>query len=319
MRRFVVGLACVLSLAGGCASHAARVGADEALPPGAEARSLQGEPLYPAAIVGADAAEKEARLAEARAAHEREPRDADALVEYGRRLAAVGRYRDSIEVFTRGIELAPSDARMWRHRGHRSITLRRFDLALRDLERAAELVAGRADEPEPPMTPNARGVVIDTLQQNVFYHLALAHYLRGDFERALPAWRECAKRSNNDDARCSVTHWEYTTLRRLGRGDEARKVLERVADVREVIEYHGYLALCRTYRGELDADALWRETLAKGGATADAATVGYGVARLQFAEGRRERAREILAEVARAPLWAAFGRIAAEVDLAAGR
>jgi tetratricopeptide (TPR) repeat protein len=260
-------------------------------------------------------ARKEAERVVAQDAHERAPGDADLLIAFARRTAYVGKYRDAIAILDRGVREHPRDPRMYRHRGHRWITLRRFDLALRDLEQAARLAADRPDEPEPAGTPNARGFVIDTLKQNIHYHLALAHYLRGELDLALPEWRECARYSNNDDALCSVTHWTYMTLRRLGREDEARELLARLPASLDVIEYHGYHALVRMYRGEVDAEATLQDARAKGPATADFATVGYGVGNWHLYNGRVDRAREIFAEVASAPMWAAFGRIASEVEI----
>ena len=132
-------------------------------------------------------AEMEKKLAEARAAYERNPRDADALIWLGRRTAYLGRFDEAIAVFTEGVRRHPRDARMYRHRGHRYITTRRFGEAIKDLKRAARLVAARPDEVEPDGQPNARGVPTSTLNSNIWYHLGLAHYLEGDFRNAARA------------------------------------------------------------------------------------------------------------------------------------
>ena len=74
----------------------------------------------------------------------------------GRRHAALGQYREAIDVYTRALAKHPDDARLYRHRGHRPITVRELDKAVADLTRAAALVEGRPDEPEPDSTPRAR-------------------------------------------------------------------------------------------------------------------------------------------------------------------
>ena len=141
-------------------------------------------------VMSADVlAKRETDLAAARAAHEKNPHDADALIWVGRRLGYLGRYRDAIDVFTEGVKKHPRDARMLRHRGHRWITLRDFDRAIRDLDRAAELVRGTPDQIEPDGLPNARNIPTSTLQSNIWYHLGLAHFLKGDFEAALRSYR----------------------------------------------------------------------------------------------------------------------------------
>ena len=78
--------------------------------------------------------------------------------------------------------------RLLRHRGHRYISVRELDKAVADLSRAAALVKGQPDEPEPGSDP--KRPTTTTLQFSVFYHLGLAHYLKGDFAAAEKAYRQ---------------------------------------------------------------------------------------------------------------------------------
>ncbi len=185
----------------------------------------------PPAMSEAVRTQREQELAAARAAYEKNPNDPEALIWVGRRTAYLGRYQEAIDVFTEGVRKHPRDARMLRHRGHRWITLRRFDKAVADLTRAAQLIRGQQDQIEPDGLPNARNIPTSTLQSNIWYHLGLAHYLRGDFEQALRAYRECLAVSKNPDGVVSVSHWLYMTLRRLGRGDEARAAYQRALEL----------------------------------------------------------------------------------------
>lgn len=50
----------------------------------------------------------------------------DNYVWYGRRLGYLSRFRQAIDVFTEGIEKYPQSAKLYRHRGHRYISLRRL-------------------------------------------------------------------------------------------------------------------------------------------------------------------------------------------------
>ena len=122
----------------------------------------------------------EAKLKEARVRYEANPHDPEAIIWLGRRLGYLGRFREAVQVFSDGVYEFPADPRFYRHRGHRYITLRRFDLAIQDLEKAAELIKGKADEVEPDGQPNARNIPTSTLQFNIWYHLGLAHYLKGN-------------------------------------------------------------------------------------------------------------------------------------------
>ena len=286
------------------------------LPAGVVARSTSGRLLPPMEYSAETRARREKELADAKAKLDAAPNDADALVWYGRRLGYLGRFREAIATFTRGIELHPKDARFWRHRGHRWISLHDFARARADLERSAALVANQPDEVEPAGLPNARGVELDTLKQSVFYHLGLACWLAGDAEAATTAWRECVKHSNNPDALCAVSHWLYCALRELGRADDARAVLAPIRADFDIVENEAYHALLLVYRGEKRADDLLAEVRAKGPSSNDFASVGYGLAHLSIVDGEREKGLALLREVANAPNWAAFGCIAADAELA---
>ena len=96
---------------------------------------------------------------------------------------------------------------MYRHRGHRWISVREFDRAIEDLAHAAALVQGEPDEVEPDGQPNERGIPTSTLQSNIHYHLALAHYLKGDFETALPSYRDYLAVTTNPDQLVAISHW----------------------------------------------------------------------------------------------------------------
>src|SRR5688500_6929717 len=61
----------------------------------------------------------EIKLTTARADFQKEP-SADNSIWLGRRTAYLGRYKESIAIFTDAIIKYPKDARLYRHRGHRS-------------------------------------------------------------------------------------------------------------------------------------------------------------------------------------------------------
>jgi tetratricopeptide (TPR) repeat protein len=279
---------------------------------GPEAVSLLGERLYTPPIPAATRAIYEQRLAEARAAYDRAPTDADSIIWLGRRTAYLGRYREAITIFTEGIAKHPADARMYRHRGHRYISVRELDRAAADLSRAASLTAGRPDEVEPDGIPNARNTPTSTLQSNIWYHLGLAHYLRGDFERALAAYREAMRVSLNPDMLVATSHWLYMTLRRLDRATEAEAVLAPISREMDIIENDAYHRLLLLYKGQLSPDSL-----APSGADAlNDASVGYGLGNWHLYNGRREEAMRVFRRVLAGGNWPAFGYIAAEAELA---
>ena len=277
------------------------------VPDGAQAVSLGGEPL---AAPAPDAATL-ARLEAAKADYLRDPRDADNIIWYARRLAYAGDYRAAIRIFSEGMEHHPADARMYRHRGHRYITIRAFDRAIADLEHAVELIHGTEDEIEPDGLPNALNIPVSTLHGNIWYHLGLAYYLKHDWENAWRAYQAGYETGSNDDNRVSTTHWRYMILRRQGRQREASAVLDDIRAGMNVIENDAYHRLCLFYKGEIPLEEMLPEEGAGG------AALEYGLANWFWYEGERRQALHRLERLAGAGDWAAFGAIAAEADLAA--
>jgi tetratricopeptide (TPR) repeat protein len=279
-----------------------------------EARSLLGGPLVRPPIPAEVRTQYEQQLAQAQAELERAPESTDATIWVGRRLAYLGRYGEAIDHFTRAIGQHPADARLYRHRGHRYITIRQFERAIADLDRAAELTRGQPDVTEPDGLPNALNIPTSTLQSNIWYHLGLAHYLRGDFQRAAAAYREALRVSANPDMLVATTHWAYMTLRRMGNEEEARQLLTPITADMNIIENDAYHRLVLLYKGELAADSLVAPADSSDGV--QDATVGYGVGNWHLYHGRTAEARETFEAIVRGSQWAAFGLIAAEAELA---
>lgn len=240
--------------------------------------------------------------------------DVDSTIWYGRRTAYTGRYKETVGIFTKAIARWPQDARLYRHRGHRYITLRCFDDAIRDFEKAAKLVKGKPDEVEPDGMPNAQNIPTSTLQSNIWYHLGLAYYLKGDFKKALAAYKECMKVSKNSDMLAATSHWYYMTLRRLEKNKDAERVLEPINGDFEVIENADYLKLLRLYRGEVRADALLSE-IADRPETISNSALGYGIGNWHLYNGDRDKAMDIFRKIVGGNQWASFGYIAAEAEM----
>ena len=281
-----------------------------------EATSLLGRPLISPEPSAERKAAMEKDLAAARLEFEKNPNSVDAAIWLGRRTAYLGRYREAITIFSDAITKHPSDPRLYRHRGHRYITVREFDKAIDDLSKAASLVRDRPDEVEPDGQPNAKNIPTSTLQTNIYYHLGLARYLKGEFAAAANAYHVCMALSKNNDMRVATAHWQYMTLRRLKRDAEAAKVLEAITADMPIIENASYHRLLMMYKGATEADALLDASKKE---SLDAVTIGYGVANWHLYNGRSDRAKAILSEIVKqyeTSQWAGFGYIASEADFA---
>lgn len=258
--------------------------------------------------------EFDTRLNEARELFERDSQSIERIIWLGRRTAYLGRYKDAIRIYTEAIERFPSDARLYRHRGHRFITLRCFDAAVVDLEKASKLIKGRPDEIEPDGLPNARNIPTSTLQSNIWYHLGLAHYLKGDFRRALRAYREAEKVSTNADMLVATTHWLYMTLRRLGREKEASRTLAAIKDNLDLIENADYYKMIGVYKGKLKPATVWDE-ISQDADSVSNATIGYGLGNWFLYNRQHTEAEKVFRQITAGNQWASFGYIAAESEL----
>jgi len=271
-----------------------------------------GRPLYRPPLPPAREARLQAQLDSATAEFEAHPGDPDALLWVGRRLAYLGHYREAIAAYTRGISMHPADARFYRHRGHRYITCRQFDQAIADLELAATLAEGQEDQVEPDGQPNAAGVPRSTLQGNIYYHLALAHYLRGELDQAAPLWEHALTLARNDDMVVANSYWLYLTYRRLNRMADAERVLDSIGSGMDVLEEQAYLDLLLLFQNRSDPVELEE----KAATTGQFATYGYGIANWYEFNGEKSRAERLLRAVLAQEDWTPFGFLAAESELA---
>lgn len=296
----------------GCASAPSST---PAVPSGAQAISFLGDTLRQLPLSLPTRERYERQLAEARVAYDRTPTNADSIVWFARRLAYLGRIREAIDVYTRGIAQYPDNPWLYRHRGHRYISVREIDRAVTDLERATRLVAGAPDQVEPDGQPNAQNTPIGTLHSNIAYHLGLAYYLKGDFKRAADVYRRELADARNDDRRVSTAHWLYMCLRRLGRNAEAADVLTPFSASMNVIENATYHRLMLMYKGVMPIDSVLPLN-ASGEMSVTDATAAYGIGNWHLYNGRPADAERVFRRILAGGQWGAFGYIAAEKELA---
>lgn len=231
----------------------------------------------------------------------------------GRRHAYLYDYKKAIQVFTEGIEAYPNSYKLYRHRGHRYISIREFDKAISDYEKAYALMPKNTTEIEPDGAPNKLNIPLSNTQFNILYHYGLAHYLKGSFEQAEAIYKECLEYSDNTDLIVATSDWLYMTLRRQGKVEEAATLLATIDSGMEIIENDSYLKRLTMYKGEGSPEDLLK---ASGDDVAlSLATQGYGVGNWYLYQNDTTKAKEILESVVKGTSWSAFGYIAAEVDL----
>ncbi|MEM6803881.1 MAG: hypothetical protein AAF696_20920 [Bacteroidota bacterium] len=277
--------------------------------PNVEAISLLGQQLYapePSAVL----LEK---FQQHKTAFETAPNDPDKLIWYARFMAYQARYKEAIDIYSKGIKKFPEDARIYRHRGHRYISVREFDAAISDFEKAANLIEGKENEVEPDGMPNAQNIPVSSLHGNIFYHLGLAYYIKHDFLKAREAYEKCLATSTRPDNVVSATHWLYMISRRMGEKEKAKTYLEGISSDMEIIENFNYHDLCLFYKGEITLDDLAKKA-ENPGSGADA--ILYGMGNWYYYEGEEEKAKEVFTKILAGKGWSSFGYIAAEKEIA---
>lgn len=256
-----------------------------------EVISLLGKKLYATPAQGEELVKLENDLKEALKAVEADPENPENIILYGRALAALWRYHEAIDVFSKGIKIHPDNALLYRYRGHRYISIREFDKAITDLAKASQL--------------NGRDF-------DIWYHLGLAHYLKGEFDKARSAYENCLKAAEEDDSKVAVSNWLYVTLRRSGLKEEAAKILEGITEGMKVEENTSYYNLLLFYKGSKSEE----ESMSQAEASdLDIATVGYGIGCWHLYNGQGEKARDYFEKIMTKRYWPAFGFIASEVEL----
>lgn len=307
MRHHFLGLAAVTL----CTIVAATTTAARSFTQQSEATSLTGRALTAPPIAPDAKVRMDAQLAAAVARWELNKDDADALIWVGRRTAYLGRFREAIAIFSDGIARHPSDARMYRHRGHRYLTVREIDRAIADFEKAAALIAGQPDQVEPDGQPNARNIPTSTLHSNIYYHLALGYYLKRDFSKAADTWMKARDAVRNNDNLVAASHWLYVSLRRAGRDAEAAAVLVPILQELDVIENGSYHSLLLMYKGLRTPE----QVLAAAGGDSAGSAVRYGVSAWHLINGRRGDAQKVWAQILGGSDWPSFGYLAAEAEV----
>ena len=254
----------------------------------------------------------ESKLAEAKVNFQNNP-SADNLIWLGRREAYLGNYETAIDLYTKGIDEYPKDARFYRHRGHRYISSRCFDLAIKDFKKAVGLTRYEDNEMEPDGLPNALGIPTSTLQGNIYYHLGLTYYIQKKYHKARYAYEKCLKLAENNDSYVAAANWLYVIYRHLGQDRRAAKLLNTIEDDMDLIENHSYQTILQLYQNKIDPLDLEKEIM--DGQSLANTTLAFGLGNYYSINGDEDKAQYLFNMVTRGNQWSAFGYITSESRL----
>ena len=239
--------------------------------------------------------------------------NANNLIWLGRRQAYLGKYNDAIDIYSNGIKKYPNDARFYRHRGHRYLSIRCFDLAIKDLQKAAELTQNKKNKTEPDGLPNALNIPTSTLQGNIYYHLGLAFYYLGNYKQAEKAYEKCIVLAENPDSYVAAANWLYVIYRHLGQNLKANVLLKSIDNDIELIENHSYHTILKIHQGTIDLVAL--ENKIMNDQSLQNTTIAFGLGNYYYINGNKNKAQNIFKSITKGNQWSSFGFIAAESKL----
>ena len=258
--------------------------------PGAQAVE-EARQAYAVAMAHFDKNENPEALAAFDRAIALDPTHADSFIGRGRTLARLRRYDEAFDAYGRAVGLDPADPMILRYRGHHYINVRKIDLALADLEKAEAM---KKDD------------------FGIYYHLALAYYLKGEFSKAADAYAGCVRVSTSDDDRVACYAWQSPSLVRAGRTAEAKAVLDRITPELAATENAAYLDRLLLFKGVRTEEDVAAQMSAS---PLNLSTVGYGLGLWHLLNDRPEKAREYFEKASTGDYWPAFGYVAAEVEL----
>jgi tetratricopeptide (TPR) repeat protein len=262
------------------------------------AQSVKPEVISPLGVKHFAQADEKGEIAAAEQKLAADPKNVDLIIALGRAQANAWRYQDALATYSRGITLAPKNAMLYRWRGHWYISTRQFNKAVADLEKAARLKADDFD---------------------IWYHLGLAYYLQGQFDKAALAYEKCravAEQGGKDDSIIAISDWLYMTYRRLGKTAQAAQVLDRITPQMKVEENKSYFDRLLFYKGlKQEADLINIEKATD----LEIATLGYGLGNWHLYNGDQAQAATYFHRIVKGKYWPAFGFIAAEAELARGK
>ncbi len=277
-----------------------------------EAISLLGDTLTRPPLDEQTYHERDSSLQEAYIHYRQDTTNLENIICLGRRLAYLHRYKEAIDVYSKGMLLHPGSPELYRHRGHRLITVRRLDDAINDLRHGIELSKDLPVAKEPDGIPNELNIPLSNLQFNLHYHLGLAHYLKGDYNAAIRAYNDCMSFSDNPDLQVATLDWLYLSMTRKGDTADANELLRGIHPAMEIIENKDYIQRLLLYKGVIDTATLMQiedHSLAY-------ITRSYGLACWLEWNGQLHEASDRRREILTSDLWTAFSYIAAEADSA---
>lgn len=219
------------------------------------------------------------------------PRSVDAILALGAAQSGARQFREAIATYTRGIAMAPSNAQLYRWRGHRYLSVREHDLALADF---------------------TRGMALDSNVYGIWYHVGVLHFLKGEFTQAAAAFARGRVIPPNAGELAGCYDWGWMSLMRAGKRDEARVLLASMPDSVPRAAANAYGQRLRLYKGEVGPANV---ITAADTVDVQVATLAFGLGNWHLIQGDTARARSLFSRAVASGGWPGFAFMASEAEL----
>jgi tetratricopeptide (TPR) repeat protein len=228
-------------------------------------------------------------IARAQATLAADPKNVDKIIALGVAQAGAQQMREAIATFTRGLQVVPNNALLYRWRGHRHLSVREFDLALADF---------------------SRGLKVDSTVYGIWYHLGIVRFAKGEFAAAADAFKRAQPRAPDAGELAGSTDWLWMSLMRAGRRAEAQAMLDRKPD--SLVVNNAYTSRLRLYRGFVGPDQVFTPADT---AAVQVATLSFGLGNWWLVQGDTARAKGWFERAVKSTGWPGFGFIVSEIEL----
>lgn len=275
-----------------------------------EGTSFRGGPLYRNPVAEDRLAELDGQIAPLES---KSSLTEDEYIALGRLYIASNRFRDAIDLYTRGLEEFPQSFRLRRHRGHRYINVRELDKAIADLREAVDLIG---TEHADALEFNAGGEATATYEHWVWYHIGLYHYLNEEWTEAAAAYRRCVDTATNNGVLVGATDWLYNAYMKAGMRDEAAAALEKIPPDLDTNRDHPYFKRVMVYKGVLDPSEIIDVDKPAADWTGFDITAGYGIGNWYRFNGDADTADMIHGKILETPYWNAWAYVVTDREFA---
>ena len=278
--------------------------------PRQEAVSFGGKPLYGHTVDAEKLAEYEQKIA---AIEKKQELSEDDYIEMGRYYISGSRFRDAIDLYTRGLEEYPDSFKLRRHRGHRYINVRELDKAIVDLNDAVELMGDTSSE---TLEYDGSGKATGTYEHWVWYHVGLYHYLSGDFDEAARAYEKCAATAIDKKGLVGASDWLYNAYQKGGNLTEAARVIDAIPADIDADRNHPYFHRVMVYKGLENPSELLDVDKPVDEWTGRDITLGYGIANWYKFNGDEKTADEIYKKILETSFWNSWAYVVTDKEQA---